>query len=128
MEKDFKSWIGLKEKLDNISAKVLFKEGEIWWVAIGCNVGQESNGKSNRFSRPVIIFKKLTQHSFYGIPLTSKVKEGSWYVPFKQEDKEHRAMLNQIRIFDSRRLFTKIGTMDEADWKILKQSFLQFFT
>jgi hypothetical protein len=128
MEKDFKSWMGLKEKLDNLPTEVLFNEGEIWWAAIGCNVGEESNGKGNRFSRPVIVFRKLTRHSFYGIPLTSKLKEGSWYVPFKQEGKENRAVLSQMRIFDSRRIFTKLGTMDGEDWERLKQKFKEFFT
>ena len=128
MEKDFKSWIGLKEKLDNRPTEVLFREGEIWWTAIGCNVGEESNGKSNRFSRPVIVFRKLTRHSFYGIPMTSKIKNGSWYVPFKQGARENRAMLNQMRIFDSRRLIGKIGTLDDEDWKRLKLAFREFFT
>ncbi len=128
MQKDFQNWIKLKEKLDGVSSKVLFKEREIWWCALGCNVGTESNGKGNRFSRPVIVFKKLTQTSFYGIPLTTKLKAGSWYVPFKQNGIENRAMLNQIRIFDNKRLFTKLGTLDTNDWRNLKQKFQEFFT
>ena len=128
MEKDFKNWIGLKEKLDKIPTQVLFKEREIWWCALGCNVGAESNGKGNRFSRPVVIFKKLTHYSFYGIPLTTKLKEGSWYVTFKQEGLENRAILSQMRIFDSKRLFTRLGTLDTNDWRFLQQKFREFFT
>ncbi|MEK7617672.1 MAG: type II toxin-antitoxin system PemK/MazF family toxin [Patescibacteria group bacterium] len=127
MQKDFQIWMELKEKLNGLPTEVLFKEREIWWIAVGRNVGEESNGKGNRFSRPVIVFKKLTHHSFYGIPLTTKIKNGSWYVPFKQEGKENRAMLNQIRVFDSRRLFTKLGTLDTTEWQFLKQKFHDFF-
>ena len=48
---------GVKEKLNGLPTEVLFKEREIWWIAVGRNVGEESNGKGNRFSRPVIVFK-----------------------------------------------------------------------
>ena len=59
----------------------LFHEGEIWWCSIGLNVGDEVFGKGPQFTRPVLIFKKFTGSSFLGIPLTSKVKSGSWYIP-----------------------------------------------
>ena len=60
MLKRFLEWIGLKEKLHTADNKPpLFKEGEIWWSAIGENVGIEVNGKGKPFSRPVYIYKKL---------------------------------------------------------------------
>lgn len=46
-------------------------EGEVWWVAIGENVGVEINGKSRYFSRPVIVFRKLSHLGFMGIPLST---------------------------------------------------------
>ncbi len=127
MEKDFKSWIRLKEKLDNIATQVLFKEREIWWCALGCNVGQEANGKNEQFIRPILVFKKLTLNSFVGLPLTTKVKEGSWYVPISQRGRASRVMINQIRIFDSKRLYNKIGALDFNDWTKVKQRFKDFY-
>ena len=69
--KRFLEWIQLKEQLHNASHKPpLFKEGEVWWCSVGENVGKEINGKSKLFSRPVLVFKKLTSETFLGIPTT----------------------------------------------------------
>lgn len=127
MQKDFEIWHELKSKLDSIKTRVLFNEGEIWWCAVGKNVGVEVNGKSQIFARPVIIFKKLNQYSFYGVPMTTADKTGSWYVPFIHHGRENKVMLNQIRAYDYRRLYNKFGTLDDKDWDRLKQAFHEFF-
>src|SRR3989344_3685061 len=127
MQKDFEVWHELKSKLDSIKTGVLFNEGEIWWCAVGKNMGVEVNGKSQIFARPIIIFKKLNQSSFYGIPMTTSDKTGSWYIPFMHQGKENKVMLNQIRAYDYRRLYNKLGTLDDNDWNRLKQAFHEFF-
>jgi len=127
MEKGFKIWHELKSKLDDVSTGVLFNEREIWWCAVGRNIGVEVNGKSQIFARPIIIFKKLNQYSFYGIPMTTAGGSGDWYLPFKQNGKENKAMLHQIRAYDCRRLYNKFGTLDDADWDRLKIAFHKFF-
>jgi hypothetical protein len=83
----FLEWIGLKQKLHRrLKAPPSFA-GDIWWASIGENVGSEINGKSRLFSRPVIIFKKLAHGFYFVIPTTSKSKVGSWFVPFRQADR-----------------------------------------
>ena len=57
-EKHFKEWINLKEKLHFNAKLPRIKEGEIWWCSFGENIGTEINGKSARFTRPVLIIKK----------------------------------------------------------------------
>ena len=85
--KRFLEWIKLKEKLHESEYKIpLFKEGEVWWCALGENVGIEMNGKSKDFTRPVLIFKKLSREGFLGIPMSTKLKEGTWYVHVKQKN------------------------------------------
>ena len=59
MKKDFDNWNNLKKKLDNRGKYPTFKEGGIWWVNIGMNIGNEQCGKSSLFSRPVLILKNL---------------------------------------------------------------------
>ena len=79
--KRFLEWMQLKEKLHGGIAKPpLFKDGEVWWCSIGENVGSEINGKSRLFSRPVLVFKKLSSGTFLGIPTSSQNRKGSWYV------------------------------------------------
>lgn len=44
----------------------------MWWCAVGENVGVEIDGKSEKYSRPVIVLKKHTNRCFTGVPLTSQ--------------------------------------------------------
>ena len=56
--KRFNEWIRIKEKLHQVGRTPHNLEGEIWWSAVGENVGVEINGKGDVFSRPVLIMKK----------------------------------------------------------------------
>jgi hypothetical protein len=61
MLKRFSEWFWLKKKLhERQQTPPLVSEREIWWASVGENVGSEINGKSALFSRPVIIYKKLS--------------------------------------------------------------------
>ena len=69
----FLAWIGVKQKLDAHEYNPpLITEGDLWWCAIGENVGIESAGKGRNFTRPVIVLKKFGRHGFLGIPTTTK--------------------------------------------------------
>ena len=128
MIKRFLEWIGLKEKLDkNTSDSPLVKERDLWWISFGENVGSEINGKSELFSRPGLIFKKLSRGFFLVAPTTSQKKEGSWYVEIRQEKKTMYVCLHQVRVIDYRRLSTRLGTADEEDFKKVKQAFNKLY-
>ena len=97
-------------------------------VSIGENVGSEIDGKSSLFSRPAIIYKKLS-HSFYLIiPTTTKERIGSWYVPFTQGETNMVACLQQIRTVDYRRLSSKLGTLDNKDLESIKSGFRKLYS
>jgi len=126
--KHFLEWIGLKEKLHNLTHRPpLVSEGELWWVSIGENIGSEIGGKNSLFSRPAIIFKKLSHNFYFIIPTTTKLRAGSWYVGFKQQDKEMIACLHQARAIDHRRLSSKIGTLDDTDFNRVKAGFNKLY-
>lgn len=67
-DKRFSEWIGLKEKLHKAGKLPKIKEGDIWWCSIGENVGVEINGKSEFFSRPVLVLKKTESFWLHGYP------------------------------------------------------------
>src|SRR3989344_7364268 len=116
--KRFLEWVGLKEKLHEQKHRPpLFKEGEIWWCYMGENVGIEMNGKGERFTRPIFIFKKYDKYSFLGLPLTTKVKLGSWYVSVIFSGKNQTIVLSQGRVFDYRRFKEKMGELEEHETK-----------
>lgn len=51
--KRFNIWMPLKERIHFTGRKWEFREKEIWWMAMGENVGTEVNGKGDSFSRPM---------------------------------------------------------------------------
>jgi mRNA interferase MazF len=108
--KRFAEWLSFKQRLDNQShVPPLFKEGEVWWCFIGENVGVEISGKGDLFTRPILILRRYNQYSFFGLALTTKQKDGIWYVPIEFNGKRQNVILSQGRIFDYRRLKEKMG-------------------
>ena len=126
--KDFLKWCGLKEKLDKNTAKAPFvREREVWWVSFGENVGSEINGKSDLFSRPAVIFKKLAHGFFLVAPTTTKEHTGTWYVPIVFNKKETYICLHQIRVIDYRRLSSRIGQISDDDFRAIKKGFKELY-
>ena len=129
MIKRFLEWIGLKEKIhNNNSVSPLFNEGEIWWCALGENIGIEINGKGKPFSRPIFIYRKLSRKGFLGIPLSTQIKEGSWYVEISFQNKKHVATLSQARVFSSARMYQIMGSLDDNDIAKIKNGFLRLYS
>ena len=126
-EKHFKEWIDLKEKLHFNAKLPRIKEGEIWWCSFGENIGTEINGKSARFTRPVLIMKKLSQFGFMGIPLTSKEKSGSWYAEFEFLNKKEYAALCQARVMSVSRLHSRLGQIPKSDLSLVKNAFHELY-
>ena len=123
----FLDWLKTKILLTHKSPRILFEEGQIWWVSIGANIGTEIFGKGDEFARPVIIFKKISADSFLGIPLTSKLKFGSWYVSVAHNGIIRTAILAQARALDSRRLIRKMGRVSDNEFKKIKERFIDFY-
>ena len=126
-EKRFREWIDIKSNLHYNAKGPRIKENEIWWCSFGENIGIEINGKSSRFTRPVIIFRKLSNAGFLGIPLTTQEKTGSWYVKFDFLDKVEYAALCQARVMSISRLHTKIGELSRSDQIIIRNAFRHLY-
>lgn len=124
----FVEWNNLKEKLHAIAHEPpLVSTREIWWSSLGKNVGSEIQGKSSLYSRPVIIFKKLSHGFYFVIPTTSKEKAGSWYVPFVYKEKRMFACLHQARTIDYRRLSSRLGQIDGDDFAKVQKLFIALY-
>lgn len=126
--KRFHIWIPKKSELDAKEHRPpLVSEGDVWWVALGENIGSEVNGKSHLFSRPVIILKKLAHGFYFVVPTSTKDKVGSWYVSFRHKDVQNVACLHQSRSIDYRRLYGRIGMLDDADFARIRKGFLMLY-
>lgn len=120
---DFDRWNKIKQKTNNSNSLVMIKEGEICWCKFGLNIGFESFGKGEYFSRPVLIIKKFSKDVFWGIPLTSKYKEGSWYFYLNNHDKT--LILNQMKLLDRKRLQSRITEISEKQLEEIKNKIIK---
>lgn len=124
MSRDFDNWNEVKKNLDNKKEVIFFKEREIYWSNIGQNIGFEQNGKGKDFTRPVLIFKKFSKQMFFGIPLSTQRKEGSFFFEFSfKENQISTALLVQTKLYDVKRLDKKIGKISVEDFEKLKRKF-----
>ena len=124
-ERNYADWMIVKDRVQFKKVMRSFKEWEIWWCAVGENVGTEINGKGKDFSRPVIIFKKLDRFSFTAIPLTTKdhtKKYPDRYVHFIFKNKDEYAAVHQLENVSVYRLQRKMGHLDDEDiYKIINR-------
>ncbi len=126
--KRFLEWIGLKKELDSSNEKIPYvSTGEVWWASLGENVGFEINGKSRDFSRPVIIFRKLSKAFFLVIPLTTQERSGTWYAKFEFAGREQFACIHQVRSLDYRRLHSRLGRLDTRDYGKVAETFYDLY-
>ena len=127
MLQNFLDWIDLKFRINNNSKSPLYAERDVYWCSIGQNIGDEEYGKGAMFSRPVLVLKKYNKNLFFGIPLTTKVKDNVYYSRLVFKDKEICAMLFQGRVLDSRRMGAKMRTVSRNDYNQIKTTFLGTF-
>lgn len=124
MKKDYKNWHSKKTQINEIESRPFFHEREIWYCAIGINVGFEQDGKGEDFLRPIVIYKKFNNEIFWAFPLTLTQKKSKFYFQFSFEDNiESVAILSQIRLIDARRLDHKIGDISKEDFEKLTKKF-----
>ena len=124
---EFDKWNKIKKQLDTKQKLIEFYQGNIYFMSIGKNIGYESLGKRELFLRPVLVYKKLSKSTFIGIPLTSKIKEGSYYFSFNyKKDIVSTAMLNQMRVFDIRRSEYLSGKINKNIFKELENKINKF--
>jgi hypothetical protein len=65
--KDFDGWNNEKQRINKTDKKRFFKEREIWWCALGINIGVEIDGKNGAYERPVLIFKYRNPFHMEGV-------------------------------------------------------------
>jgi mRNA interferase MazF len=123
--KDFHGWNKLKESLNNRqnTSVPAIREREIWWCSIGVNIGDEEDGKNSLYNRPVLIVKKFNSRIFWGVPLTTQIKQEAYYFQIDFKEKKSCAMLSHLRLYDTKRLLShksKIGKLSPAQFDAVK--------
>lgn len=125
MDKDFQKWHFKKSDLHKNRVRPSFHEREVWFCYLGINIGFEQDGKGELFGRPVIIFRKFNNQVFWAIPLTTKIKRNIFHLAVDLKDSIFRmAILSQLRLIDSKRLYQKIGFIDERTKNIIEKNII----
>ncbi len=121
MEEKYNNWNEVKKETEQNKKRVYFKERDIFWTRIGENIGFEQNGKGKEFQRPILVVRRYTNDMFLGIPLSTTLREGSFYFQFNFLDsKKSTALLVQHKLYSSKRLMKKIGMISQNDFDELK--------
>jgi len=124
LKEKFDKWNLLKQKIE-VKKPVQFRQGQIYFMSVGQNIGFEVYGKKDLYLRPVLVYRKLSKRTFIGIPLSSKEKEGSYFFSFRYTEKTiSTALLNQIRVFDIKRSEYYDGYINVSDFGKLKKKLL----
>ena len=130
MQKDFDVW-NEEKKTINIrqdTTSLFFEEREIWWCRIGLNVGYEQDGKGIEFLRPVLVIRKLSPNTFFGLPLTLKTKKHRYLIACPASDNVCRqAALSQLKIFDIRRLHERMTFISEITFNEIRKAVRELF-
>ncbi|HXK31788.1 MAG TPA: type II toxin-antitoxin system PemK/MazF family toxin [Candidatus Paceibacterota bacterium] len=114
MEKDFDSWNERKKQVHDRHDVPFCHAREIWWCALGVNIGFEQDGTGAEYRRPVLILKGLSTKTCIVVPLTTATKKHPLRPSMGTVDgKEAKALLSQIRVIDTKRLVRKIGYVNQ---------------
>lgn len=127
--KDFDGWTVQKKLVEQNEKQVFFNVRDVWWIYLGHNIGHEQDGKNEDYVRPVLVLRKLTNHMFIGIPLSTKQKKGyRFYLPFKHEGEQISAVLHQVRTFDSKRLKRRMYRLNQDVFTEIRDAVVKIVT
>ena len=124
MKKRFIEWIFTKIYTNTKERSVKINELEVYWCFLGENIGDEENGKGEEFRRPVLIFKKFNNNIFWGIPMSTKIKENRFYIKVVLKNIIQSAMISQLRLLDVKRLDFKIGYLSRKDFDSVEKGII----
>ncbi|MDR1089039.1 MAG: type II toxin-antitoxin system PemK/MazF family toxin [Coriobacteriales bacterium] len=123
MNRDYDGWNSYKKSLEKAGRQQTFNTGQVWWCAVGVNIGREQDGKNAQFERPILIFRKFGAETFLGLPLSTSHKEGIFYSSFTLNGRKSSVLLSQARVLSQHRLLRNMGRITATDMKCIKQDF-----
>jgi len=124
MEKDFDEWNSIKKGIDAMSRRVFAHPREVWWCALGVNVGVEVDGKHGNFERPVLIVRVYNKHSMLVLPITTKEKRDGFHTAVRlvvrnagtgaEVTRDVYVKLTQARVISTQRLLRKVDMLEKS--------------
>jgi mRNA interferase MazF len=98
-----------------------FRERQVWWCAVGSNLGVEINGKNDFSERPAVVIKRFNNMMAWVVPMTTKRGPDRYHFEICLGGKISFVVLSQIRAVSVKRFMRIIGTISEADFIEIKK-------
>ena len=123
MKKDFDTWNKNKKRIHAENENKLYHEREVWWCALGVNIGFEQDGTGTGSERPVLILKGFSKQVCLIMPLTTSEKKNPYHISLGKVDGRNAfAIISQIRLVDIRRLINKIGFINHKVFEKIRKA------
>ncbi len=119
----------IRHHVESSEKEKYFREKEIWWAALGKNIGYEIDGKNELFERPIVVLKKYSSDMCFILPLSTKIKkERPWYQVYVTLDGELRSVnITQGRVISAKRLLRKKTKLNHEQFMNIRSEFLKQF-
>lgn len=126
--KDFDKWNKYQKILNNKKFNGFCNEREIWWCALGVNIGSEQDGKNNLFERPVLIIRKFGNGLVWVLPTTSKKHTGSYFIALDDDNHLNSSIiLLQLRVVSLQRLRRFVRKISTYEFAIIQGRVIDLF-
>ena len=126
MEKDFDLWNIKKKEIHKQTSAPFCYPREVWWCAIGANIGAETDGKNDNFERPVLIFRVYNKETFLALPITSQEKKDIFHCAVKVKIGIVWVKLTQARVISNRRLLRKVDVLSIGEFGKVQKAFQNY--
>lgn len=136
MKKEFDAWNVQKKILDSENREAYAHPREVWWCALGVNVGAEVDGKNENFERPVLVMRVYNKQTMLVLPITSKEKDDSFHCKIQIQTKNNLTgeaytkpawiKLTQARVISNNRLLRKVDTLHHEEFNKVAEVFRKY--
>lgn len=126
MTKDFDGWNTEKKRVHAKANPAYAYPREVWWCALGMNVGAETDGKHGNFERPVLVLRVYNKETLLVLPITSKEKKDDFHCAVRVKFGTAWVKLTQARVISNRRLLRKVDVLAAGEFKKVKHAFAAF--
>ena len=121
--KDFDNWNTKKRATHEREEARLYHVREVWWCALGVNIGSEQDGTGTEYRRPVIILRGFGPATCLVVPLTTSPQIHKFRIPVGDvEGKSATGLMSQMRTIDTKRLVRKIGYVEKDTFEIIRKA------
>lgn len=112
--KNYDQWNIKVKELNSENEGKFFNVRDIWWCAIGLNIGSEQDGKDEYFERPILVIKKVSNDFLWILPITSKIIQSEYRVDIYDLEIESQVVISQIRSISNKRLIRRVGMVKRS--------------